>query len=320
MPSPSIGRERRTTTFRAAIDNLEVMERREMEIFLTLAEELHFGRTAQRLLVSQARVSQTIKKLERRIGALLFERTSRHVALTPIGAGLRDDLAPAQRRIEEGVARAVAAGRAVDGVLRIGFEAPGIADLAGDVLGSYARGGREVRIREADFSDPFGLLRGGDVDVLVTLLPVDEPDLTVGPVLLTEPMVLAVAARHPLARRGAVTLDDLGRDTVLRAARPPPPYWVEPPQPWFTPDGAPLRRGPVAGTFQELLALVSTGKGVCPLAAHAATYFSQPKIVFVPFADGPPVSWALVWRTAGETALVRALAEVVSGPRPPDGS
>lgn len=295
------------------------MERREIEVFLALAEELHFGHTARRLLVSQARISQTIKQLERRIGAPLFERTSRRVALTPIGARLRDDLAPAQRQIEEGIARAVAAGRAVDSVLRIGFEAPGIADLAGGVLGAYARGGREVRIREADFNDPFGLLRSGHVDVLVTLLPVDEPDLTVGPVLLTEPVVLAVTARHRFARRGTVLLDDLGRDTVLRAARPPPPYWVEPPQPWFTAAGAPIRRGPLAGTFQELLALVSTGKGVCPLAAHAGTYFSQPNIAFVPFADGPPVSWALVWRTAGGTARVRALAEVVSGRRQPGG-
>jgi DNA-binding transcriptional LysR family regulator len=52
-----------------------VVEQRDIEIFLTLAEELHFGRTAERLHVSTARVSQTIKKLERRIGAALFERS-----------------------------------------------------------------------------------------------------------------------------------------------------------------------------------------------------------------------------------------------------
>jgi len=75
------------------------MERRDAEIFLTLAEELHFGRTAERLFVSQARVSQSIKKLERRIGAPLFERTSRHVALTPIGRQLHRDIGPAYRRI-----------------------------------------------------------------------------------------------------------------------------------------------------------------------------------------------------------------------------
>lgn len=68
------------------------MERRDIEIFLTLAEELHFGRTAERLGVSGARVSQTVKQLERRFGVVLFRRTSRHVELTPVGSALRDDV------------------------------------------------------------------------------------------------------------------------------------------------------------------------------------------------------------------------------------
>lgn len=59
------------------------VELRDIEIFLTLAEELHFGRSAERLRVSPARVSQAIKKQERAIGAQLFERTSRQVRLTP---------------------------------------------------------------------------------------------------------------------------------------------------------------------------------------------------------------------------------------------
>ena len=110
-------------------------------------------------------------------------------------------------------------------------------------------------------------------------------------------------------------LDDLARDTVLRAARPAPPYWVEPPRPWTTASGAPVARGPAVSTFQELLAAVAAGAGVCPLAAHAATYFAHPRVVFVPFADGPPVAWALVWPSAAETARVRALARAAQGYR-----
>jgi DNA-binding transcriptional LysR family regulator len=123
--------------------------------------------------VSQARISQTIKKLERQVGAPLFDRTSRRVALTPIGAALRDDLAPAYRQIVDGVARATDAGRGTGGVLRLGFEAPGVADLVADVLDAYRsqRPDGDVQVREADFRDPFGLLRSGEVDALVTLLP-----------------------------------------------------------------------------------------------------------------------------------------------------
>ncbi|MFD0539990.1 LysR family transcriptional regulator [Actinomadura luteofluorescens] len=86
-----------------------MVEQREIEIFLTVGEELHFGRSAERLRVSVAMVSKTIKKLERAVGAALFDRTSRRVALTPIGWRLYDDLRPAYQQILDGIERAVAA-------------------------------------------------------------------------------------------------------------------------------------------------------------------------------------------------------------------
>jgi DNA-binding transcriptional LysR family regulator len=287
------------------------MERRDLEIFLALAERLHFGQTAEHLRVSQARVSQAIQKLERRIGAPLFERTSRRVSLTPIGRRLRDDVQPAYQQLLDGFAKAVAAGREIGGLLRIGFEAPGVADLISELTESFRTRHHdcEIAIREADFADPFRQLRAGEVDALITLLPVSEPDLTTGPVVYTEPMLLAVSSRHPFASKESVTLEDLARDTVLRAARPPKPYWEDPPGPWHTPSGKPIKRGPATATFQELLTVVSAGKGICPLAAHAADYFARQKIAFVPFEGTPPVEWGLVWRSAGETSRVRAFAE-----------
>lgn len=62
------------------------IDTREIEAFLVLAEELHFGRAGERLYVSQSRVSQLLRALERRVGAQLVERTSRRVRLTPLGA------------------------------------------------------------------------------------------------------------------------------------------------------------------------------------------------------------------------------------------
>ncbi|NED58861.1 LysR family transcriptional regulator, partial [Micromonospora aurantiaca] len=79
------------------------MELRDIEIFLALAEELHFGRTAERLHISQARVSQAIKKQERRIGAPLFDRTSRRVRITPAGEHLYRELSAGYRQIMDGI-------------------------------------------------------------------------------------------------------------------------------------------------------------------------------------------------------------------------
>jgi DNA-binding transcriptional LysR family regulator len=294
------------------------VELRDIEIFLALADELHFGRTAERLHVSQARVSQTIKQVERRIGAQLFARTSRRVELTPIGRRLREDLDPAYRALHEGIERAVSAGRGIGGVLRLGFEAPGVADLTENLLDRFRNRypGTELLIREADFTDPFAMLRSGEIDVLVTLLPADEADIVTGPAVYSEPMVLAVSSKHPFARQKSVTLEDLARDTVLRAAHPPEPYWVAEPHPWLTPSGKPVTRGNSFATFQELLAAIATGAGICPLAAHAQEYFTHPRIRFVPFADSPDVEWGLVWPRSAETTRVQAFAHLATSARP----
>ncbi|MFE1775016.1 LysR family transcriptional regulator [Streptomyces sp. NPDC059008] len=201
----------------ATIDNLRVMESREIEIFLTLAEELHFARTAERLLVSQARVSQTIKKLERRFGTALFERTSRRVALTPVGRRLRDDIGPAFVRIQEGIARATEAGRGVAGPLRVGFSGALQGDLVLSVQAALRSGNPEceVRLHEVPEGDPYGPLRSGEADLAIVRFPVDEPDLTAGPVLISDAVMLAVPARHRLARRDAVGEGDLAGESLL---------------------------------------------------------------------------------------------------------
>jgi len=287
------------------------MERRDIEIFLTLAEELHFGRTAERLHVSTARVSQTVKTLERRIGTLLFERTSRRVVLTPIGRRLEEDLRPAYEQIHDGIARAVAAGRGLDGVLRVGFVGTAIGQLVLEIANVFhARHPRcRVQIRESHYSDGVGLLAADEVDVLVAAADTRHiRDLDQSPVLLREPSVLAVSARHPLARRESVTLDDLARAKVL-CPRGLPDEVDEVAVPAATPGGVVIERGPDFGTVQEMLALVGAGQGVFPVPAHAARYDSRPDVVYLPIRDGLPFEWRLIWRAAVTTNRIRAFSE-----------
>ena len=262
----------RTTAKHATFVNLSdnereaAVERHEIEIFLTLADELHFGRTAERLHVSTARISQTIKQLERRIGASLFERTSRRVTLTPIGRRLRDDLKPAFEQIESAIQRAVTAGRDVHGVLRVGFFRAAAGHFVLEVADTFEtrHPGCEVQIRESQLSDGLTQLRADTIDILFLMLPVEEPDLATGPVLIREAQMLAVSARHPFARREWVTLDDLARDTVLGAPSALPDYVHTSLVPEHTPDGTPITRGPTFATIQEMLSLVGAGKGMYP--------------------------------------------------------
>ncbi|WP_280395272.1 LysR family transcriptional regulator [Nocardia brasiliensis] len=97
------------------------LEVRELEAFLVLAEELHFGRAGDRLYVSQSRVSQLLRALEQRVGARLIERTSRKVALTPLGKDFLAELQPAYDALRATVDGVRAAARGLYGLLRIGF-------------------------------------------------------------------------------------------------------------------------------------------------------------------------------------------------------
>ncbi len=197
------------------------MERDELECFLILAEELHFGRTAVRMRLSRARVSQLIQRLERRLGAPLFERTSRTVALTELGERFRDDVEPHHRAIEQAVARTAAAARGIGGTLRIGFTNSLTGEIAmkaaDDLRGSYPE--LAVEICEMSFTDPFTQLRDRYYDVQFMELPVREDDLAKGPTLLTEGRVLAVAADHPLAARPWLTMEDLAETAAPRDRR-----------------------------------------------------------------------------------------------------
>jgi DNA-binding transcriptional LysR family regulator len=288
------------------------VEQREIEIFLTLAEELHFGRAAQRLHVSTARVSQTVRKLERRIGVPLFERTSRHVALTPVGRQLRDDLHPAYHQIRDGLQRAISAGREVRGVLRVGFmSAPSAHFLLEVAARFHARyPDCDVQVRDNKWTSGLTqLLRADELDMLLAVLPVCEPGITVGPVLLRTSRVLVVSSGHPFAGRVSICMEDLARDQHLRPPPAMPDYWYDALVPKATPGGRAIRRGPTFTTVEEMIALVGAGKGVLVIPALTSRYYVRPDVTYVPIRDAPPIEWALVWRTAAETGRIRALAQ-----------
>ncbi|MFD4896619.1 LysR substrate-binding domain-containing protein [Streptomyces sp. NPDC058411] len=294
------------------------MELRDIEIFLTLAEELHFGRTADRLHVSQARVSQSIAKQERRIGARLFARTSRKVELTPIGTQLRDDLSVGYQRIIDGTRAATTAAQGGTSTLTLGLYGPQAHDCAHIINLFRARHPEvDLQIREVHFTDPFGPLRNGSVEVATSWLPVREPDLTVGPLVVTDPLLLMVAADHPLASRESVGMEDLADWTLPHSALPVPEYWLQTLVPTHTPSGRPIRRGPKVSTFQEVAAVVAAGEAISLVHGDAARYYPWPGLRYLHPYDAPTGRWALIWPTAAETALVRALARVAeeAGPR-----
>lgn len=299
-----------------------MLERLELEAFLTLAEELHFGRTAARLHVTTSRISQTIRKLERRVGAQLFVRNSRSVTLTAVGERLRDDLLPAYEQIGLGLAQAIATGRGVriKGVVRVGWSGA----WCGNLLVRAADQFRarypdcEVEIREVQLCDPLGGMRAGTIDVQMTEFPVDEPDITTGRLMFAEPRSLMVPAHHPFAGKRSVSLEDLADAVLVTLADAHiPRYWMDRYFPRRTPSGRPVPQGPATQYWPEVLVHVASGVGVSTVAARAEQFHARPGLVFVPFSDASTIDYGLMWPTAGKNPLVRPFLDIVDEIAPP---
>jgi DNA-binding transcriptional LysR family regulator len=295
----------------------ELVELREIRVFLVLAEELHFGRTATRLCLTQSRVSQSLRGFERKLGVQLVERTSRRVALTPAGERLRGAISDPYETLT-GVLRTTSA---VDQPSPLRLGASDAASIGARLLAAIdayesEAAGRAVRIVELSAADMLGSLRRDDVDVIIARLPVDAPDLIVGPVMDHEPRVLAVASDHPLAERPGVSVDEIAEhdvgwtDGLI-------PRTGEAFFPSRTPAGRPIRLVRLGiNDVSELIVTIARGKIVHPTISSFAAHHGHPGVAYVPIVDLPPAIAALVWRRDASTPALREFIDVARSAAP----
>ncbi len=293
---------------------VETIELRDIRVFLTLADELHFGRTAERLGCTASRVSQTIRLLETRLGAALFDRTSRSVRLTPLGEQLVRTSGPAYAQFEKALTEAHEAAHGVAGTLRLGMYSPvvGGAHLV-DIIKTFEERHPACSVQVIDTGfrgDQFEWLRRGDLDVLAMRLPVSNPDVVIGPVLSHEDRVIAVATNHALAREQSITLEDLG-DCVATDCPTLPRELMDAFVPETTSTGRKIVRRNV-WTLQEAITLVALGEVVHPTVRSFADYHGQPGITIVPISDLPASETALMWLRANTSANVTAFADAAT--------
>lgn len=288
------------------------MELRHLRYFAAVAETCHFGQAAEQLHIAQPALSYAIRQLEDEIGATLFNRTTRQVALTAAGEFLRGEAARILAGVddaERGVRR-IAAGRS--GLLRIGLTGtaafshlPRIARILRQEVPAVAM---EIH---ADMLTPeqCDRLRSGRLDVGVLRPPAVGDDIDVR-TIEAEPLVLAVAADHRLAGEPVVSLTDLRSepfvsyasrdsavdDAVLRSCK----------RAGFVP-----HRAHGAPGTAVLLALVAAGFGVAVVPASVRSLPLQ-GLVFRELTDGGSIDLALAWRRSADNPVVEAVVEVLS--------
>lgn len=287
-----------------------------IDVFLNLAAELHFGRAAEQLELSQPRVTRIIRSLEKDVGGALFERSSRRVSLTPLGARLRDALGKPYADLRTAFDEAREAARGITGVLRIGGLPTTIGPDLTRLVEAFERRHSTCRVvvSEVEIFNPYRALRANEIDALITWLAIDEPDLVAGPVLNLFPRAAAVAARHPLAKRSSVSIEDIADYAVFRTPPPFPSALMDAFNPQVTPSGRPIRRDCAIRTVGEGLQAVASGR-IVHITVDGIPFFRRPDIVLIPVHDMPPMPLGLVWRRADENQRIRALAKVACGLR-----
>ncbi|MFI6026582.1 LysR family transcriptional regulator [Amycolatopsis magusensis] len=283
----------------------------QLRVFLVLAEELHFGRAAARLYMSQPTLSRQLSALERRLGVEVIARTSRSARMTAAGTALLPDalaVLQAARKLRQAAdhhARGLT-GRVVIGT--VGAEAA--MEHTTLVLAELRRQhpALELDIRLLDLGAQFPSLSTGQVDAVFCRPP--APDDIGTHHLQTEPRVVCLPTGDPLAGREHVTLAELD-DRVFLSFPPESPrawrdFWAVDPRP----SGTPVRYGPVVRDMEALFVEVARGEAICFQPAAAQRFFPRPGIQYVTVSDLPPCTSALAWHlTTADRPAITALRQ-----------
>ena len=278
------------------------METRELRYFVAVADELHFGRAAQRLGIAQPPLSRAIRQLERRLGVALLERTSRTVALTEAGSVLLREGRAALDAIDAADRRTRRAALVANGHpgLVLVTKAGASNELLSKLLEAYAAepGAVTVDVVLCGIAEQERLLRDGRADVALLHRPFDSTTGFDTEDLRTEGQVAVLPAGHPLAGRAHLRMADVAALPGL-----PTPRWPGPDGNY--PDGPGLQVRDLAQLHQ----LISLGRAsaVLPESCRADL---RGDLAAVPVLDAPPVTTVIAWpphsRSLALADLVRA--------------
>jgi DNA-binding transcriptional LysR family regulator len=238
------------------------IELRHLRYFVTVAEELHFGRAAQRLGMAQPPLSQQIQRLETLVGYQLFERKPR-VALTESGKVLLTAARRTLLQVEQGVDATRRAGRGESGTLTVGFAASAMLTAVPRVFRVYRDRFPEVdlRLREMSTSAQLEALKAGIIDVGFLREPTVDESLIAEPVV-REPFVVVLPPEHALRTRSRLPLEALAGEPFVLFPRFVAPTLYDQVIELCRSAGFHPKRVQEAQEWLTIVSLVDTGLGV----------------------------------------------------------
>lgn len=280
--------------------------------FVAVAEELHFGRAAERLNMTQPPLSRQIQKLERTVGVELLERDNRRVSLTAAGQAFLQDarrLVVAAERAPDN-ARRIAAGQL--GELRIGFTAASGFSLLGPLLGEISTQMPRVHLELAEMvtSEQVEALLDGDIDLGLARPPFDE-NLFESDLLFSEGLYAAVPSEHRLAKeQREISYEDLRHEPLIMHSPTKARYFYD-----LVVRRIDIEHENVRHTVSQILtmiALVSAGRGIA-FVPESAKLLGVNGVSYLRLSEIPddPVQLHAIWSKTSRNPALERLVSIV---------
>ncbi|MBS1895336.1 MAG: LysR family transcriptional regulator [Actinobacteria bacterium] len=284
---------------------MDGVESRPLRYFVAVAEELHFGRAAERLGIARPPLSRAIRQLESRLGFELFRRTPRAVTLTPVGEALLVDSRIALAALDAAVRRARRAAEPDRLVVAIKADLDG--GILDQIIDLYERQpeASELELKLCGWGEHAQLLHEGRADVALAYRPFEERGLD-SELILEEPLMAALPGSHPLAAGSTVSFAEL--------ADQPRPDWAQGDEDgvWLGPNRSPGADAGVEG-LPQLLKRIELGHLVAVLPTSVAARYPRNQIVFLPMLDAPAAGLSALWPEASRSLAVAAFVRAAVG-------
>lgn len=293
------------------------MELRQMRYFVAVAEELHFGRAAERTHVAQPALSKQVRNLERELGVELLDRSERRVKLTDAGSAFLRKAYSVLEGAGEAEAAAVRAARGEVGRLSVGFTGYTLYGVLPGAIRAFGERfpGVELNVQEGCTRTlTEGLINGRfDVGLLHPPVAEESEDALALETVASEALIAALPEEHPLSRRAEISAADLADDRFIMCPRNKGPHHHDAIVAVCRAAGFGPRVANEAGMPQTAIGLVAAGVGVS-LVWESMGNLKRPGVAYAKLSGPTPrLATAVAWRRGNPSAVVKAFVEVVKG-------
>ncbi|BDA69498.1 LysR family transcriptional regulator [Rivularia sp. IAM M-261] len=288
------------------------IELRHLRYFLAVAEELNFGRAAERLNITQPSLSRQIQNLEKELEIILFERNPRQLKLTAPGQIFLTEAEQILLRFDQGIRVIKRASRGEIGQLTVGFQGSSVYDIIPISIKVFRERFPEVDIimQHMTTSEQVIALSENNLDVGFVTPPITDANLEVE-ILLQEPLVLALPENHPLAAHSEISIAALADEPLILASRDRGCGLHEQIFDIYQKAGVHPNVVCAAKEMQVMLGFVAAGIGISLLPSHVKNFQRTGVVYRVLNPEAPITALGIAWKSENIIPVVLAFLEIV---------